>query len=71
MFPGMANRMRKEITAIAPADMEVNVVVPPERRHLAWIGGSILASLSTFEPMWILNSEYDEVGPTIVHQKCA
>jgi actin-related protein len=31
---------------------------------------SILASLSTFQQMWIAKSEYDEAGPTIVHRKC-
>ena len=35
-----------------------------------WIGGSILASLSTFQQMWITKEEYDEAGPSIVHRKC-
>ena len=34
------------------------------------IGGSILSSLSTFQPMWISKQEYDESGPSIVHRKC-
>jgi len=34
-----------------------------------WIGGSILASLSTFQQMWISKGEYDESGPSIVHRK--
>jgi actin, other eukaryote len=34
------------------------------------IGGSILASLSTFQTMWIKKEEYEEAGPTIVHRKC-
>merc|ERR1712176_86083 len=33
-------------------------------------GGSILASLSTFQQMWISKQEYDECGPAIVHRKC-
>lgn len=28
--------------------------------YSVWIGGSILASLSTFQQMWIAKSEYDE-----------
>ena len=31
---------------------------------------SILASLSTFQQMWISKAEYDESGPSIVHRKC-
>ena len=46
------------------------VVAPPERKYSVWIGGSILASLSTFQQMWIAKSEYEESGPSIVHRKC-
>lgn len=37
------------------------------RKYSVWIGGSILASLSTFQQMWISKQEYDEAGPSIVH----
>ncbi|KAK8935301.1 hypothetical protein KSP39_PZI013364 [Platanthera zijinensis] len=70
MFPGIADRMNKEITALAPSSMKIKVVAPPERKYSVWIGGSILASLSTFQQMWISKSEYDESGPSIVHRKC-
>jgi len=70
MFPGIADRMKKEVTALAPNSMSVKIVAPPERKYSVWIGGSILASLSTFEDMWITKAEYDESGPAIVHRKC-
>ncbi|VAH00516.1 unnamed protein product [Triticum turgidum subsp. durum] len=70
MFPGIADRMSKEITALAPSSMKIKVVAPPERKYSVWIGGSILASLSTFQQMWISKDEYDESGPAIVHRKC-
>jgi actin-related protein len=70
MFPGIAERMKKELTAMASADLRVHVSAPPDRRYSVWIGGSILASLSTFQPMWISKPEYDESGPMIVHRKC-
>jgi len=70
MFPGIAERMNKEVTALAPQSMKVKVVAPPERKFSVWIGGSILSSLSTFQQMWISKQEYDESGPTIVHRKC-
>ncbi|CAA0813382.1 Actin-7 [Striga hermonthica] len=69
MFPGIADRMSKEITALAPSSMKIKVVAPPERKYSVWIGGSILASLSTFQQMWIAKGEYDESGPAIVHRK--
>ncbi|KAE8718104.1 Actin-3 [Hibiscus syriacus] len=70
MFPGIADRMSKEITALVPSSMKIKVVAPPERKYSVWIGGSILASLSTFQQMWISKGEYDESGPSIVNRKC-
>ena len=67
---GIADRMQKEITALAPPTMKIKIIAPPERKYSVWIGGSILASLSTFQQMWISKQEYDESGPSIVHRKC-
>jgi actin beta/gamma 1 len=70
MYPGIGERMTKELTALAPSAMKIKVVAPPERKYSVWIGGSILSSLSTFQSMWISKAEYDESGPAIVHRKC-
>jgi actin-related protein/ubiquitin len=70
MFEGIDTRMEKEIVALAPPAMKIKIVAPPERKYSVWIGGSILASLSTFQQMWISKQEYDESGPSIVHRKC-
>jgi len=70
MFPGIGERMTKELALRAPSTMKIKVIAAPERKYSVWIGGSILASLSTFQNMWITKSEYDESGPTIVHRKC-
>ena len=70
MFEGIAERMTKELTNMAPASMKIKVVAPPERKYSVWIGGSILASLSTFQQMWITKEEYEDAGPGIVHRKC-
>jgi len=70
MFNGIADRMQKELTALAPAGMKIKIIAPPERKYSVWIGGSILASLSTFAQMWISKQEYDDSGPSIVHRKC-
>lgn len=70
MYPGISERMQKDLSALAPPTMKVKIVAPPERKYSVWIGGSILASLSTFQQMWISKQEYDENGPQIVHRKC-
>jgi actin, other eukaryote len=68
MYPGIADRMTKELTDLAPRSVKVRVVAPPERKYSVWIGGSILASLSTFQNLWVTKQEYDESGPAIVHR---
>jgi actin-related protein len=70
MFQGIAERMQKEISLLAPSTMKIKIIAPPERKFSVWIGRSILASLSSFQQMWISKQEYDESGPSIVHRKC-
>lgn len=70
MFQKIGDRMTKEITALAPSTMKINVVAPPERKHGVWIGGSILSALPSFQQMWVTKQEYAENGAQIVHYKC-
>jgi actin-related protein len=70
MYKGIPERLEAEIKNMAPSTMTVKISAPVERKFSVWIGGSILASLSTFQQMWISKQEYDESGPSIVHRKC-
>lgn len=70
IFAGFGDRVHKELTALAPSTIKTKVLTAPERKYSVWIGASILASLSTFQQMWISKEEYDESGPSIVHRKC-
>nr|KAJ0206243.1 hypothetical protein LSAT_V11C500248780 [Lactuca sativa] len=49
MFPGIADRIRKEITALAPSSMRIKVIAPTDRKYSVWIGGSSMACLTTFK----------------------
>ena len=42
----------------------VAVIAPPERGYSVWIVGAILASLSTFQAMWVTKEHYEEQGPS-------
>ncbi len=61
--------MQNEMQRLAPQTMRVRVIAPPEREYSVWIGGSVLASLTTFQSMWVSRAEYDEGGPTIMNRK--
>ncbi|MHA1305144.1 MAG: actin, cytoplasmic 2 [Candidatus Heimdallarchaeaceae archaeon] len=68
MFPGLKERLHKELTELVPETMEVKIIAPPERRYSVWIGGSILSSLKTFAKLWVTKKEYQETGPTAVYR---
>ncbi|KAI8620845.1 hypothetical protein BC830DRAFT_1077530 [Chytriomyces sp. MP71] len=38
-----------EVKKLALKDVKIKISAPPERKYSTWIGGSILASLSTFQ----------------------
>jgi actin-related protein len=48
MIEGLADRLKKEITNLAPSGAEINVIAPTDRKNAVWKGASLLASLSTF-----------------------
>ncbi|XP_046353230.1 actin-85C-like [Haliotis rufescens] len=70
MFPGITSRITREVAELAPPVIRVKVIAQPERKYAVWIGGSILASLSTFQQMWISKQDYIDCGPNIIHRKC-
>nr|AAW25058.1 SJCHGC09337 protein [Schistosoma japonicum] len=70
MFRGFPERLRKELNRLAPRGATVKVLASPERKYSVWIGGAVLASLSTFNEMWVTKEEYEEFGSEILHQKC-
>jgi actin len=70
MFPGIGDRLEKELKLLAAAGTEVKIVSPEDRRYSVWIGGSTLSGLASFQTMWITKSEYEETGVNVVHRKC-
>jgi actin-related protein len=70
LFEGIDERIKKELTALAPYSTKIKCIAPPERNFSPWIGGSILSSMSTFQKIWISKEEYKESGTSIIHKKC-
>lgn len=63
IFPGIERRIRNELLKIVPDKIEISFITSPEKKFAAWKGGSILASVTNFEQMYISKEEYDESGP--------
>lgn len=66
---GFGERLLAEIRTEAPVHTSLRIHAPAERIHSAWVGGSILASLSTFKTMLVTKSEWDEFGSIILHKR--
>ncbi|KAI4341276.1 hypothetical protein MLD38_026016 [Melastoma candidum] len=66
VFPSIVGRPRHTGVMVGMGQKDAYVGDEAQSKR----GGSILASLSTFQQMWIAKAEYDESGPSIVHRKC-
>lgn len=66
MFSGFKERLTKEIKVLAPQNMKeyVKVISVSERKHSAWLGGSIFSSI--LKSQWITKDEYNEKGSSVV-----
>ncbi|KAG5234026.1 Actin-related family protein [Salix suchowensis] len=69
----LKERLEKDLLEESPQAARVKVLASgnaTERRFSVWIGGSILASLGSFQQMWFSKSEYEEHGASYVQRKC-
>lgn len=72
LFTGLRDRLDRELQEHAPQAAKIKVVSPAnsiERRFSAWIGGSILASLGSFQQLWMSKKEFEEHGASLMHRK--
>jgi actin beta/gamma 1 len=68
MFDGYAERLGRELKE-KMGDVPFQIVAPLGRKISAWVGGSIIASVDTFEELWISKKEYEEVGKAVLAVK--
>ncbi|XP_059641242.1 actin-related protein 4 isoform X1 [Cornus florida] len=69
----LKERLEKDLLEESPQAARVKVLASgnaTERRFSVWIGGSILASLGSFQQMWFSKSEYEEHGASYIQRKC-
>lgn len=68
LLPGFGDRLLYELRqhALVPKENKLRIAAPSERINTTWIGGSILASLTTFKNMWISKSDYQEHGSRLL-----
>ncbi|KAJ3379383.1 Actin-2 [Entophlyctis sp. JEL0112] len=70
LLKGFPDRLLNEVKKLALKDIKIKISAPPERKYSTWIGGSILASLSTFKKMWLSADQFQE-DPESIFRKFA
>ncbi|KAH8872878.1 actin [Schistosoma japonicum] len=71
LFPGFSQRLEHELRKLNSSTNRRILVHKKQndQKYAVWIGGSILASLSSFKEIYIKKKEYDECGAGIVHTR--
>lgn len=65
LLPGCPDRLSYELGEILPNMLKARIISharPIQRQFATWIGGSVLASLGTFQQMWCSKQELQEYG---------
>lgn len=60
-------RLLGELKQLAPPSTKLRIFAPPDRKISPWVGGSILAGLSTFRSLWVTYDEWQD-RPGLVHR---
>jgi len=81
MYPGLPSRLEKEIKALylkhvakgdraQAAKLKLRIEDPPLRKHMVFLGGSVLADImKDKEAFWMTKAEYEERGLAVL-EKC-
>lgn len=69
LIQGMDKRLERELKTYFPKTHEINVIAAPHRKYAAFRGASLYASHSDFDTMKISAADYDEYGPSIIHNR--
>lgn len=67
MFPGLHERLDIELKKLAPPSIKISLSAP--MKCAAWLGGSVVSTVACFEKMYLTLGEYNEFGPSCIHDK--
>jgi len=82
MYPGLPSRLERDITQRYLNDVlngneerlkkfKMRIEDPPRRKHLVFLGGSVLADIMRERPeFWMAKDEYEDNGIERTLQKC-
>jgi actin beta/gamma 1 len=68
-YPGLAVRLRRELTALVPPSMTVAIAQVNDARELVWLGGGMVAQSLAGKDAFITKAELEASGPAILDRK--
>ena len=71
LLPGLQERLKAEIAALAPSGNTVEVHASDNRRHAAFLGAAVLGGLSSFSESVITQDEWSSKGPEALSKWCS
>ena len=63
LLPGLRERLKAELTALAPAGTVVEVHTSEHRQHATYLGASVLSRLTSFHQSVVTQDEWNSKGP--------
>ena len=70
-FPGFAERVKRELRTLIPAETELDVTMAADPICAAWKGGSIFAASANYPTQLVTRAEYQEYGHALCRRRFA
>lgn len=76
-IPGIGRRILQDMQAQLPNSLAPTLAQLPEYmalqspHYIPWVGGAVMAKLVAYQSHFMIKAEYEEIGPSAVHRKCA
>ncbi|KAF8059415.1 ARP7 [Scenedesmus sp. PABB004] len=74
---GLGRRVLSELRGQLPPGVSPGLAALPEYMalpgpaYVPWVGGAVMAKLVAHQGHFMVKAEYEEIGPSAVHRKCA
>lgn len=69
MFQLLPIRLEKMVADLVTSSISIQIKADPERKFSTWLGGAVLASMPSYQQMWISKEMYEENGSEAIHEK--
>ena len=66
VLPGLKDRLNKDLIPLVDPKYNIKILSHHQPHSAAWLGGSIMSQLATFDQKWITRDQYDEEGAACI-----